>query len=107
MVAATLMRIPSFREGLWNIPMEKGHRMIVPRAAAQSWVPAFTARYDDEKVDLVRRVIRHRSLVLDVGACFGFWTLPLAREAARHNGHVVAFEPVRSNLEILRSHSYG
>jgi FkbM family methyltransferase len=73
--------------------------MTVPRSAAQGWIPAFTGRYDDATIDLFLRYVEAGTLVIDIGACFGFWTIPLAQSCA---GAVVAVEPMPQNLDYLR-----
>jgi FkbM family methyltransferase len=72
--------------------------MTVPRSAAQGWIPAFTGRYDDAVIDLFLSYVEPGTLVLDVGACFGFWTIPLAQSRA---GAVVAVEPMPQNIDYL------
>jgi FkbM family methyltransferase len=76
--------------------------MCVPRASAATWEPAFTGRYDDEHLDWLEPLIEPRSLVLDVGACFGFYTIPLAKVAEAVGAWVVAFEPLSDNVQILK-----
>ncbi len=76
--------------------------MVVPRSSAQTWTAAFTGRYDDEEIEWLAGLVTSGSLVLDVGACFGFYTVPLAMAAARVGARVVAFEPVPANVSVLR-----
>jgi FkbM family methyltransferase len=75
--------------------------MCVPRTSAATWEPAFTGRYDDEHLDWLEPLIEPRSLVLDVGACFGFYTIPLAKAAEVVDAWVLAFEPLSVNVRIL------
>ncbi len=77
--------------------------MLVPRSSAQSWGPAFTGRYDDDEIRCLVPFIGRDSFVLDVGACFGFYTVPLAKAASRIGARVLAFEPVAANLAVLES----
>jgi FkbM family methyltransferase len=56
-------------------------------------------RWDEETRDGVLARLPHGAVVLDVGACVGAWTVPLAR--ASHVARVYAFEPVPSNFERL------
>src|SRR3954468_3802901 len=90
------------REGMWHVRMLKGHVLDLPRASLQTWEAAFTGYYDDEEIDLITRFIVPEGLVLDVGACFGFYTVPLGIEAQRRNAYVAAFEPVPSNFALLQ-----
>jgi FkbM family methyltransferase len=70
-------------------------------ASSQGWNPAFTGRYDDEEIALLTDLIAPDSMVLDVGACFGLYTVPLAHSARQRGAHVVAFEPVARNYRVL------
>ena len=81
--------------------MRRGHAIVAPASSAQSWIPAFTGRYDDAEIDLLLRFARPGTLYLDVGACFGFWTVPLAIHARRAGAHVLAFEPIEGNRRYL------
>ncbi len=106
-VAQWLFRFGGRSAGTWSIPMRRGHRMAVPRSSAESWSAAFTGHYDDELVDFGARFVAAGSLVLDVGASFGFWTIPLARAAREVGSRVVAIEPVARNASILRGNVHA
>lgn len=54
--------------------------------------------YEQFSLDLIDRLVKPGSTVLDVGAHYGIYSLLASRKAAR----VYAFEPVRENYEILR-----
>jgi FkbM family methyltransferase len=56
--------------------------------------------YEYHKQRLFDAMIDHRSIVWDVGANVGFYTLLAARKAAR----VIAVEPVPDNLRFLEKH---
>ena len=83
-------------------PMRHGFSMEVPAGSAQTWRAAFTGSYDDEEIDLLLDHLTPDSLVVDVGASLGFYTVPLAQAARERGGHVVAFEPVGANCAVLR-----
>lgn len=76
--------------------------MTVPVSSAQSWQVAFTASYDDAEIDLLIPHIRPDSLVLDIGASLGFYTIPLALAASEVGARVLAIEPVGRNCEVIR-----
>src|ERR1700690_1668126 len=44
-------------DGLWSIGMRDGSVMEVPWSSAMGWVPAFTGRYDTEKIELILRFL--------------------------------------------------
>jgi FkbM family methyltransferase len=78
--------------------MNAGHRLILDtRVPAQLWA-AYLGDYDRVNVEALRRFIQPGSLVLDVGANIGFYSVPLATAGAR----VLAFEPVPQNVQRLR-----
>src|SRR5579862_205589 len=81
--------------------MRGGYRMVVPRASRQGWAAAFTGRYDDDRLNVVRANVVPGSTVLDVGASLGFWTLLLAMRTDA--GQVVAYEPLPGNLAVLEA----
>lgn len=56
--------------------------------------------FAEAEIDLLSRVVAPGSVVLDVGACIGTHTLPLAR-AAGPDGVVHAFEPQRLLFQTL------
>lgn len=86
----------------WKVSMRQGHCMEVPVNSAQSWVAAFTGSYDDEEIELLIPYVESGSLVLDIGASLGFYTVPLALAARRVGARVLAFEPVGGNCVVLR-----
>ncbi len=59
--------------------------------------------YEQEKQELFASTITPGSVVYDVGANVGFYTL-LASELVGDSGRVIAFEPLPRNVELLRDH---
>ncbi len=94
-------KVPAARAGEWSIRMNRGHTVRLPRSSAQTWGPAFTGTYDEAELDLISRFVGEGCLILDVGACFGLYSIPLAVLARKRAGRVVAFEPVSSNVTVL------
>jgi len=82
--------------------MRRGHRMTVPASSAQSWQAAFTGCYDDAEIGLLVPHIAPASLVLDIGASLGFYTIAFALAAREVGARVLAIEPVERNCEIIR-----
>ena len=66
-----------------------------------TWRIAFTGQYDRPLQQLIRRYIEPDTLVLDIGAALGLWTVPLATFARSVNSEVWAFEPHPANLRWL------
>ncbi|HMD56378.1 MAG TPA: FkbM family methyltransferase [Solirubrobacteraceae bacterium] len=87
--------------GSWSLRIKDGTRFELPRASRQTWAVAFDGLYDPAAVAYVERFVRPGSVVLDVGASLGLWTVPLARMAAARGAQVWAFEPNPANIEWI------
>lgn len=85
----------------FDIPMARGHRMVVPASSVQSWRAAFSGQYDDEIVQWLSAYVHPGTFVLDIGASLGFYAIPLGRVALALNAAVVAIEPGKENCDIL------
>ena len=81
--------------------MRAGHTMVFPRSAAVGWLPAFTGTYDDPEIRLIYPAHRSRGFVVDIGACFGFYTVPLGIVARDRGALVAAVEPAIANITYL------
>lgn len=82
--------------------MRRGHIMIAPPTSCLTWNAAFTGRYDDAEIELLASLVQNSSLILDVGASFGFYSIPLAFATRDCGCHTIAFEPLPNNLKVLR-----
>jgi FkbM family methyltransferase len=77
--------------------------------AGAKWIPAsglhacIAGNYERENQDLFLEHVRSGSVVFDIGANAGFFTL-LASRLAGPSGRVVAFEPFPAALSYLRRH---
>ena len=87
--------------GNWRVSMRAGHRMVFPRSAAVGWLPAFTGTYDDPEIRLLSQHIEARGFVVDIGACFGFYAVPLGIVARDRDALVAAVEPAATNITYL------
>lgn len=76
----------------------KGLKWIVGASTHGCWLGTFEA----DKVAAFKSEIRRESIVFDLGANAGVYTLLSATRAAA--GHVYSFEPLDRNLEFLRRH---
>jgi len=81
--------------------MKLGYRMLVDLRSGTEALAAYTGDYDNEEVASCLRLLEADSVVLDVGANVGFWTVPLALRLAGR-GQVLAFEPLPGNSCRLR-----
>lgn len=86
----------------WDVPMKWGGNMRLPSSSDQAWRAAFSGTYDSDEQLLFSAFIRPNMLIIDIGACFGLWTLPIAIHAKRVGADVLAIEPVPANATILR-----
>ena len=60
-----------------------------------------TGRWEEDEVRWMRGLLRPGQTVVDCGANVGYFSV-LAAAAVGSEGHVVAFEPERANLRLLR-----
>jgi FkbM family methyltransferase len=103
-IAAHLMHRAEARDGLegvWRVPLNGDSWLDLPRQSHMTWNAAFTGAYEGSVVDYVKEFIEPDSVVLDVGASYGFWTVPLAQTAAACGAKVWTFEPNPSNNHWL------
>lgn len=77
----------------------RGKRWIVGSSTHGCWLGS----YEYEKQRLFEQLVVPGSIVFDVGAHVGFYTL-LAATLVGPTGHVWAFEPVPRNLLYLKEH---
>lgn len=77
----------------------RGAKWITGSATHGCWL----GTYERETQQAFRSLIGHASVVLDIGANVGFFTLLAARRTGSQ-GAVVAFEPLPRNLAFLRRH---
>lgn len=90
-------------DGKWTVGLRDGTRMTMPRTSEMAWLTAFRGAYDPALQQVLRSYIAPQSVVLDIGAALGLWTVPLAKSAADCGSTVHAFEPYPGNHEWLRS----
>ena len=97
-VRAPLRLIP--RGTIVRIPRGplKGLKWIVGASTHGCWLGTFEA----DKVAAFKSEIRRESIIFDLGANAGVYTLLAASRATA--GHVYSFEPLERNLEFLRRH---
>jgi FkbM family methyltransferase len=77
-----------------------GHQMLLDLRSGTELPAYYTGDYETKAIKSVLKLLSPRSIVLDVGANVGFWTIPLAR-ALTSGGCLHAFEPVPANLTRL------
>ncbi len=77
----------------------RGKRWIVGSSNHGCWLGS----YEYQKQILFANLIRSNSVVFDIGAHVGFYTL-LASELVGPKGKVIAFEPLPKNICYLREH---
>lgn len=87
------MKVPILQGGL------RGKKWIVGSGTHGCWLGS----YEQEKQVLFAETIRKDSVVYDVGANVGFYTL-LSSELTGRSGKVYAFEPLPRNIRYLKEH---
>jgi len=75
----------------------KGISIRIDLSRERSW---WAGTHEPSAQDLLRQIVAEDTVLYDVGAHIGFFSLPAARIAAR----VIAFEPDPENAERLRAH---
>jgi FkbM family methyltransferase len=83
--------------------LNDGRRYLFDPSRAAGWLYSipFSGTFEEKETEYLRTFVRPGWVCLDVGACFGWYTLLLSRLVGS-GGRVHAFEPVRSNLGCLR-----
>lgn len=77
----------------------RGARWLVGASDHGCWLGS----YEYRKQRVFQRLVREGSVVYDIGANVGFYTV-LASKLAGRSGRVYAFEPVPRNCRFLRKH---
>jgi FkbM family methyltransferase len=86
--------------GEWHL-QTPGGQFSLPLGSDMTWRFAFEGAYDRSAQRFLSRYVTPGSLVLDVGASLGLWTVPLAQVARDAGASLWAFEPHPSNLPWL------
>jgi FkbM family methyltransferase len=94
-----LKLIPSEAEVRILFGKLKGKKWIVDAGSHNYWLGGF--EYHKQKI--FERMVKENSVVYDIGAHVGFYTL-LASVLVGKNGKVYAFEPNPRNLNYLKKH---
>jgi len=89
-------------EGTWKGRMGDGTKLELPRQSLMTWATAFEGHYDEAFVRYTEQFIRPDTVVLDVGASLGLWSVQLGRAAASRGAKVWAFEPNPANTPWIR-----
>jgi FkbM family methyltransferase len=79
--------------------MRLGHELLLDLRSGTEFHAYYTGHYDTAVIRKALRLLRPHSVVLDVGANIGFWSVPLARHLKE--GCLHAFEPVPANVRRL------
>src|ERR1700704_4615036 len=119
-VAADLLRaIPNFRgkgrvasllnrqllrrgaDPIVECRMARGHRLRLDLRVPTQMHTYFSGRYNDEMLSALLAYLRPGGFALDVGANIGMCAVPIALAPRECRGHLIAFEPVPSNIDWL------
>ncbi|GAB4455293.1 MAG: hypothetical protein OHK0029_11170 [Armatimonadaceae bacterium] len=93
-------------ECLRTITMWDGTKMTIDlRSRTEVWA-YWTGEYDRSILSRLISILNNNSVVLDVGANVGFYSIPFGRALCTLNGRVFAFEPVPSNFDRLKQAVY-
>ncbi len=87
--------------GAWELRMRDGSVMTAPRGSLMTWTVASVGHWDRHVMELLSQYVAPDSLVLDIGASLGLWTVPLARIARPKGALIWCFEPNPENIHWL------
>lgn len=87
--------------GEWRLALPDGSRFVLPRKAPMAWSMAFCGSYDAASRAVLLEYVEPQTLVLDIGAAVGLWTVPLGLHAQSIDARVWAFEPHPNNHHWL------
>ena len=90
-------------EGGWHLRLADGSTVCLPRGSRMAWSVAATGYWDRHLVELVAGRIDPRTIVLDIGASVGLWTVPLGAAARCAGARLWCFEPNPDNLAWLQA----
>lgn len=98
-----LTDINNNQECIVTVQMKDGSVMQLDvRSMTERWA-VWTGRYDHEIIARLTQCLRPGSVVFDVGANVGFYTIALGRRLKNLGGTLYAFEPVPSNFARIES----
>ena len=91
------------RHEWWSVNVGQGLRLRLPASSRQAWIAAFTGGYDKKQVAQLVSHLRAGSVVIDIGASLGLYTVQLAERARSVGARVIAVEPIPANAAIIRT----
>jgi FkbM family methyltransferase len=96
--------LPPLPDGSRVLPLEPDLDQVLPASLAvlTSYVIAEQGRWFEDELDFCLALLREGDVVLDVGANFGSFALPMARRVGPR-GKVLAFEPSATTAACLRA----
>lgn len=99
---ARAFRAAEGHEPLKTVPLADGTRMLLDVRSEMQQGAFWTGEYDHDILRRLRAMLRPGSVVLDVGANVGFYSVALGHRLRQLGGGAVyAFEPVRANYDRL------
>lgn len=88
--------------GIVEITMRDGSAMRLNLASRTEQSVFWTGEYEPGVLSRLATCLEQGSVVLDVGANVGFYTVPLARALKKMKGKVYSFDPIPGNCDRLR-----
>lgn len=83
------------------IKLKNGVQLYIDIRSRTHLVPFWTGKRDQEIISIIQKCLTPDSVVLDVGANIGYYTIPISYFLKLNNIQVHAFEPVSSNFDSL------
>lgn len=90
-------------ECLVTLTMQDGSIMRIDLRCFTEQRSFFAGEYDGDIIRQISRILQPGSIVLDIGANIGFYSIPLGRKLQKLSGgaKLWAFEPVKTNFDRL------
>lgn len=90
-----------------RVTMNRGHQMMMDLRAATQRHAFYRGEYDEFFLDCILSLLEADSVVLDVGANIGFYSIPIAVRFSELGGagKVFAFEPFGQNMARLKENA--
>jgi len=90
----------------WNEPeffisLKNKTKLFIDVRSKTHIVPFWIGKRDQEIISKIQKYANKDSIILDVGANIGYYTIPLAYHLKKENVKIHAFEPVTSNYNSL------
>jgi FkbM family methyltransferase len=102
-IGTTLARllISKWQEPQFFVTLKDGTVFFIDVRSQTHLAPFWCGTYDSEILHKFSRLLQPENIVLDIGANIGYYSVILAKQLAKIDGKLLAFEPVTANYNVL------